>query len=222
MMVVLFNFDDYSSISVLTYANLPGRNEFYTAFPKVGTGGMPSSQVYQLVGGHPWQAHQAGNSNYQNACAIRVSCALNYSNHPLPVYSNNAGQQKTEKGDDNKNYMLDATSLLSYMLKAYPNNPPLHLVNQTPDQFLNAIKGKWGIYIMIPKSRTDFGASGHADFLALPVAYRVAILSMQKKFIFGSYSKFLSYEVIFQIIFSYHYCVRLRMYFYRENRKCNI
>lgn len=38
-------------------------------------------------------------------------------------------------------------------------------------------------------------------FLALPVAYRVAILSMQKKFIFGSYSKFLSYEVIFQIIF---------------------
>ena len=162
----LFNFDDYSSISVLTYANLPGRNEFYTAFPKVGTGGMPSSQVYQLVGGHPWQAHQAGNSNYQNACAIRVSCALNYSNHPLPVYSNNAGQQKTEKGDDNKNYMLDATSLLSYMLKAYPNNPPLHLVNQTPDQFLNAIKGKWGIYIMIPKSRTDFGASGHADFFS--------------------------------------------------------
>lgn len=158
-----FDYNDYSNIFT-TAQTLPGRNSFYSHFPKVGTNGMPSSQVYQLIGGHPYQAHIAGNPNYQNACALRVSRALNYSGNPIPVFKNNNNEQKTEKGDDNLNYILDASSLLAYMKKTFPNSSPIHLVNKTPTEIKTALKGKWGIYIMIPKNRATFGASGHADF----------------------------------------------------------
>ena len=158
-----FDYNDYSSIET-TAQTLPSRNSFYSHFPKVGTNGMPSPQVYELIGGHPYQAHIAGNPNYQNACALRVSRALNYSGNPIPIFKNNNNEQKTEKGDDNLNYILDASSLLAYMKKTFPNSSPIHLVNKTPTEIKTALKGKWGIYIMIPKNRATFGASGHADF----------------------------------------------------------
>ncbi len=157
----IYNPTDYIGINV-SKQNLPGRNTFYDAFPKVGTSGMPSRQVYELVGGHMWTAHNKGDDNYQNACAIRVSRALNYSGKPIPVFINNKLEQKTEKGKDGLNYILDASSLLAYMLKAFPDTPPVHLKNKTPDEYQKALNGKWGIYIMVPKS--GFGASGHADF----------------------------------------------------------
>ena len=157
----IYNPTDYIGINV-SKQNLPGRNTFYDAFPKVGTSGMPSRQVYELVGGHMWTAHNKGDDKYQNACAIRVSRALNYSGKPIPVFINNKLEQKTEKGKDGLNYILDASSLLAYMLKAFPDTPPVHLKNKTPDEYQKALNGKWGIYIMVPKS--GFGASGHADF----------------------------------------------------------
>lgn len=158
-----FNYSDYTNIQTTTQT-LPSRNLFYSHFPKVGTNGMPSPQVYQLVGGHPYQAHLAGNPNYQNACALRVSRALNYSGNTIPIFKNNNNEQKTERGDDNLNYILDASSLLAYMKKTFPNSTPIHLVNKTPTEIKTALNGKWGIYIMIPKNRATFGASGHADF----------------------------------------------------------
>jgi len=158
-----FDYNDYSNIQTQVQV-LPNRNLFYSNFPKVGVNGMPSTQVYELVGGHPYQAHLAGDPNYQNACALRVSRALNYSGVTIPVFKNNNNQQKTEKGSDNKNYILDASSLLAYMKKTFPNNTPIHLVNKTPTEIKTALKGKWGIYIMIPKNTSTFGASGHADF----------------------------------------------------------
>ena len=158
-----FNYSDYTDIQTTTQT-LPSRNLFYSHFPKVGTNGMPSPQVYQLVGGHPYQAHLAGNPNYQNACALRISRALNYSGNTIPIFKNNNNEQKTERGDDNLNYILDASSLLAYMKKTFPNSTPIHLVNKTPTEIKTALNGKWGIYIMIPKNRATFGASGHADF----------------------------------------------------------
>lgn len=160
-----FNNNEYEGI-IVGKKILPGRNAFYDAFPKIGTGGMPSKQVYELVGGHMWDAHKIGNPNYQNACAIRISRALNYSGKPIPIFKNKIGAQKSEKGKDNLNYILDASSLLAYMLQSYSDNPPLHLVNKTPGEYLKALKGKWGIYIMIPKNSSSFGASGHADFFS--------------------------------------------------------
>ncbi|MFV8358393.1 T6SS effector amidase Tae4 family protein, partial [Flavobacterium sp. XS1P32] len=160
-----FDINDYDGI-IVEKQILPRRNDFYDAFPKIGTAGMPSKQVYELVGGHMWDAHKSGNTNYQNACAIRISRALNYSRKPIPIFKNKLGEQKSEKGKDNLNYILDASSLLAYMLKSYSDNPPLHLEGKTPGEYLKALKGKWGIYIMIPKNSKSFGASGHADFFS--------------------------------------------------------
>jgi len=41
--------------------------------------------------------------NYANACSLRVSGALNYSGNPIPVFFNNLGEQRTQKGADNLN-----------------------------------------------------------------------------------------------------------------------
>lgn len=163
---VEFNIDDYNGIQVQTHTSLPVRNAFYNGFPKDGNKGMQNTAVYQLVGGNLYNLHLTYPSTYWNACAIRVSRALNYSGHPIPVFKNKFGQQRTEKGADGKNYILDAASMLAYMLKAYPNNPPLHLQNKTQEQYLQALKGKWGIYIMLPKPNINFGATGHTDFFS--------------------------------------------------------
>ena len=167
----VFNLADYDNVQVPTFTKLPGRNDLYNAFPKAGTVGMESKDVYELVGENMYIQNIADNQNYRNACAIRVSRALNYSSynntfHVIPVFKNKDGDQKSEKGKDGKNYILDAASLLAYMLKAYPNNPPLHLKNKQPEEYLKALNGKWGIYIMIPKPNSNFNASGHADFFS--------------------------------------------------------
>jgi len=158
-----FNYDDYSNIQTQAQS-LPNRNTFYNAFPKIGSSGMLASQVYQLIGGTVNNSRTNNPDSYQNACALRVSRALNYSGNPIPVFYNNARQQRTQKGADNLNYILDAASLLAYMKKTFQNSNPIHLVNKTPAEFKSAINGKWGIYIMLPKNTAAFGASGHADF----------------------------------------------------------
>jgi hypothetical protein len=162
-----YNLNDFTNFTP-PVQSLPGRNEFYAAFPKKGTSGMTSDNVYKLVGGSLLSAHNSPDvnisKNYQNACAIRVSRALNYTTKKIPIFYDNDGKQRTQKGGDNLNYILDAASLLSYMQKTFKNNPPLKLVGQTPSQVKASLNGKWGIYIMIPKDRTAFRASGHADF----------------------------------------------------------
>lgn len=125
---------------------------------------MPASQVYQLIGGTVYNSRTNNPDSYQNACALRVSRALNYSGNRIPVFYNNEGKQRTQKGADNLNYILDAASLLAYMKKTFLNSNPIHLVNKTPTEFKSAMNGKWGIYIMLPKNTTTFNASGHADF----------------------------------------------------------
>lgn len=168
-----FNFSDYDFVET-QLQDLPRRNIFYNNFPKnplSPTRGMPSGGVYNLVGNNMNRQNDLGNINYQNACAIRVCRALNYSTNAngefayrVPVFFNKRGEQKSEKGDDNLNYILDAESLLAYMLKTFRNNPPIHLVNKTPVEIKEELTGKWGIYIILPKDRAAFGASGHADF----------------------------------------------------------
>lgn len=144
--------------------SLPNRNDFYNVFPKIVTSGMPSSQVYQLIGGAILNSRINEPEKYKNACALRVSRALNYTGNRIPVFYNNEGKQRTQKGADNLNYILDAASLLAYMKKTFPNSNPIHLANKTPAEYKKAINGKWGIYIMLPRDTAIFGASGHADF----------------------------------------------------------
>jgi hypothetical protein len=153
---------------------LPSKDLFFEAFPKIIQNDvikpMSSSLVYQMVGGSIYSNHLSGNTNYQNACALRGSRGLLYSGINIPVIFDNNGQQKTEKGGDNKNYILSAQAFNIWMNKTF--GTPTHILNEQQaldknnlDQFL---QNKTGIYTIINKDgsvATGAGYSGHVDMI---------------------------------------------------------
>lgn len=155
--------------------NLPTMENFLFSFPKIQNGNvltnMSSSQVYQLVGGSIYSNHQSTNpiirANYQNACSIRGSRALNYSGATIPVVRDN-GVQKTEKGGDNENYILSAKAFNKYMNKTF-GPPTFRLsfedIGNDPLSVINFLNGKNGIYSIINKSPGQAGYSGHIDII---------------------------------------------------------
>jgi len=61
----------------------------------------------------------------------------------------------------------------------------LYLENKTEEEYINAIKGKWGIYIMIPKpDAEDFSASGHADLFGVRYCYSGCYFQYAKEIYF--------------------------------------
>lgn len=137
-----------------TYANM------YANYPKDGWGrDLPGPQVYQAVGGAVLAAYNSNPAAYQNACALRVSKALNYSGNPIPVVS---GQ--TYKGADNKNYFLSSSKLYNYIKKTF-GAPTIHLTQTdggvNGQNFNSHLVGHKGIYIMQAASPALFLALGH-------------------------------------------------------------
>jgi hypothetical protein len=119
----------------------------------------------KIGGGVKTQLYKPGQGN---TCAARVSYALNYSNSPIPV------KPYTFKGADDKNYIVGAMTMLSYLKQTYKTDPSntIHLdgsgTSLTASSIYKALKGKQGIYVIIPKDpskATGFGASGHVDLL---------------------------------------------------------
>lgn len=159
----------------LPQQNLPSMQNFLYAFPKIQNGNvisnMPSTQVYQLVGGSILSNHQSTNpivrANYQNACSVRGSRALNYSGASIPVVHQN-GVQKTEKGGDDENYILSAKAFNKYMNKTF--GPPTYRltfaeIGGNLDNIANFLQGKNGIYTIINRSPGLAGYSGHVDVI---------------------------------------------------------
>ncbi|MEC4049845.1 T6SS effector amidase Tae4 family protein [Flavobacterium sp. SUN046] len=160
--------------------DLPPCNSFFNAFPKTILSGnliteMNNNDVYSLVGGHPNTAHISGSAGYYNACSLRGSRGLNYfvtssgANISIPVIINN-GHQYTEKGDDNKNYILNATAFNTYMNKAFgPPTYQLKNANNTAlsaKQMLDFFKSNSnvkGIYNIVNMNPTQATYSGHVD-----------------------------------------------------------
>ncbi|WP_131535492.1 T6SS effector amidase Tae4 family protein [Pedobacter nototheniae] len=167
---------------VIQQQTLPTLFEFSLAYPKSGFGKaefeMSAPEVFDLVGGTPKALRDASlsdsdpynNNTYSNACALRVSRALNYSGVTIPEVSG------TYKGGDGKNYFLSAASLNAWMTKTFPptasNSVRLTAANagKNGEGFATALNGLNGIYIMIPNypGPTYFGASGHAGFYTTP------------------------------------------------------
>ena len=155
----------------LPQQNLPSMQNFLYAFPKIQNGNvisnMPSTQVYQLVGGSILSNHASGNVNYQNACSLRGSRALNYAGASIPVVHQN-GIQKTEKGGDNENYILSAKAFNKYMNITF--GPPTYRltfadIGGNLDNIANFLQGKNGIYTIINRSPGIAGYSGHVDII---------------------------------------------------------
>ncbi|WP_299285916.1 T6SS effector amidase Tae4 family protein [uncultured Mucilaginibacter sp.] len=146
---------------VIPTQTLPSYQDFYNNFPNVD-----ADAVYNLIGGPILAHHQSDPVNYSNACALRVSRALNYAGKTIPAVNG------TEQGADGKNYFLSAKALNAYLRKAF--GPPTDHFTQTQggrngENFPNLIAGKKGIYSMIA---SGWVASGHADLFTGTICKR--------------------------------------------------
>ena len=158
--------------------SLPSLTNWNTYFPKIvnqngSWSAMESPQVYQLAGGTIYNSHLNDTSGaYQNACAIRGSRALLYSGINIPIIKipGNPPRQLTQKGGDNKNYILAATSFEKFMIDTFGDTPNklTGADANDPQKVKNLLQGKNGIYVIInadprPSSQGGAGYSGHVD-----------------------------------------------------------
>lgn len=152
----------------LTQQNLPTLDSFINNFPKNGQSGsytqMPASQVYSLIQGSLLNSFINNPNAYGNACAIRGSRGLLYSGIDIPVLNYN-GSQRTQKGGDLKNYILDAVSFNKFMIDKFGDTPYKLEGSAANDlqQVVNLLNGKNGIYVIINNSSSTAGYSGHVD-----------------------------------------------------------
>lgn len=141
----------------------PTFDNVYNNYPKDANGDdMPADQVYNLVGGEPLSLYLADPIKNGNACAVRVSRALNYSGVAIPYIAN-----QTYKGADGKYYFLGAAKLYNWIVKTF-GSPNVHLTAADGAPNGTNFKSKImtslhrGIYIMKPISQASFQATGHA------------------------------------------------------------
>jgi hypothetical protein len=160
----------------ITIQALPSLSNFTNGFPKNDTSGnysqMSASGVYNLVGGTLLNSFNNDiNGSYSNACSIRGSRGLLYSNSGvnainIPVLHYN-GSQRTQKGGDLKNYILDAVSFNKFMIDKFGEtaNKLEGAAANDPAQVAAFLNGKNGIYVIINNSSSQAGYSGHVDLI---------------------------------------------------------
>jgi hypothetical protein len=126
---------------------------------------MSTSEVYYLVGGSLLTSHLNNPEGYSNACSIRGSRGLLYSGVDIPVLNYTGTNQRTQKGGDNKNYILDAVSFNKYMIDKFGETPHKleGAVANNPTEIAELLNGKNGIYVIINSSQNQAGYSGHVD-----------------------------------------------------------
>jgi hypothetical protein len=101
-----------------------------------------------------------------NACAIRASRGLLYSGIQIPVLKYN-GSQRTQKGGDGKNYILDAVSFNTYMIAKFgETSSKLEGTDANdPVKVAALLNGKNGIYVIVNSNTKTAGYSGHCDLI---------------------------------------------------------
>lgn len=148
------NTTSYSSQS------LPSWSDIYKNYPKTTSGSdLPAPQVYALVGGAVADAYTNDPINYANACALRISRALNYSRVTIPEIPG-----VTLKGADNKNYIVSSIRMYDFMKKTFGSGSII--LSQSDggtngNDFQSHLQGHKGIYIMRPSNPAIFQAYGH-------------------------------------------------------------
>ncbi len=149
--------------------SLPKLDSVVKYFPKEFANGrysvMDVTKVYQMVGGEPYNKHREPNPNYQNACALRGSIALNKCGKSIPNISG------TEKGGDNvSNYILAAKTFNKYMRETY--GPATYSLTKAQinndyrniDKILtDSLVGKTAIYSLVKIPGQS--VSGHVDLI---------------------------------------------------------
>jgi hypothetical protein len=93
-----------------------------------------------------------------------------YAGIDIPVLRYGTSGQRTQKGSDNKNYILDAVSFDKFMKDKFGETPyKLEGADaNTPQKVADLLRGKNGIYVIInnnPSATTGAGYSGHVDLI---------------------------------------------------------
>jgi hypothetical protein len=113
---------------------------------------LPAGDTYKLVGGAAYELYKSNPEGYANACALRLSRALNYGGMPI------GGLGYRVKGGDGKEYHLRVKDTIAF-LKKNLGTPDISIKpngqNRQKD-FAN----KKGIIVFIVSGWRD--ASGHA------------------------------------------------------------
>jgi hypothetical protein len=155
----------------LTQQSLPSLSDFIESFPKEGSDGnytqKSASDVYNLVEGSLLYSYNHDSTNaYSNACSIRGSRGLLYSNIHIPVLKYNSSQ-RTQKGGDGKNYILDTVSFNKFMEDKFgeATNVLEGEAANDPEQVMALLEGKNGIYVIVNNSPSEAGYSGHVDLI---------------------------------------------------------
>jgi len=73
-----------------------------------------ADDVYKLIGGKVYQNYLSDPAKYENACALRLSRALNYSGAEIPFHKGQTGS-----GTDGKWYFYRVSDLKNYLINTY-------------------------------------------------------------------------------------------------------
>jgi hypothetical protein len=149
---------DDSTLS-FTAQTLPSYATLMANFPVDANGNeIPGPTVYANVGGAVYNIYLS--SGNPNACALRLSIALNKSGITIP---NISGQ--TFQGADGKYYFLSSSKIYNFMRKTF-GEPTIKLSQADGgvggSKFESKLGNNRGIFIMRVNSPTLFGAYGHA------------------------------------------------------------
>lgn len=154
----------YWEDNTVTYPRqpLPSYNSLYNNYPKEADGSeTKAQQVAADIGGDVATLYIQ--NGYANACALRVSKALNYSGITIPNI-----QGYTFMGADGKYYFLSAAKMSNFLRQTF--GPPDVDMNQVQGgdrgiNFQTTLKGMYGLFVMIPNdpTKTGFNASGHVS-----------------------------------------------------------
>ena len=134
---------------------LPKWDELLKHFPNKKAG-----EVFTEIGGKVKLNYDIG--VFTNACATRVSRALNYSlgNHEIPFFKtkNSKGEDVIQVSSGGKKlwYIFRVKALIEYLTDFY-GSPKI----VSPGKYKQSLRGKKGIIVYEVKGWND--ASGHAD-----------------------------------------------------------
>lgn len=114
---------------------------------------MSAPDVYKLVGGQAYDLYQENPADYANACALRLSRALNYGG--MEVSEKTAGYKV--RGGDKKLYLLRVKDMINFVSKKY--GEPDRTIKTSGNDHSKDFSGMQGILIFKVKGWGD--ASGH-------------------------------------------------------------
>lgn len=109
-----------------------------------------ASQVKRLIGGY------VDRDSIRNTCVVRVSRALNYTDHPIP---RNFTGLTTLRGGDNKRYAVRVKEFKKYLSATYGQPDLTHENSYLSNLIPLSFKGKKGIILFEVDSWSN--ATGH-------------------------------------------------------------